>query len=328
MKAFGLSPALVRSASFIAIATGLALPHAALAQDTPAAQDATPAPGPAGQSATPADQSVSGDIVVTGIRASLERSIEIKRNSFGVVDAISAEDIGKFPSTNLAESLQRITGVSINRVNGEGAQVTVRGFGPDYNLVTLDGRTLASTYDQTVGGDQSGDGIHPITRSFDFSNLATGGVKTLEVYKTGRAAVPSGGIGATINVVTRRPLDGAAGLHGTVEAKGIFDQSWFDCYKCGGPLTPDLTGVASWSNPSKTFGVSLFGSYSEKHFSTISATSNDWNIVPYSTFLSGGYIANNGSTTINNPPSSPDQLVSVPNDSRYHFADDEYKRFN
>ena len=329
MKTFGLSPALVRSASFIAIATGLALPGAAFAQtdaaappaaqDTSGAQQGTPA-------ADTASQANGGDIIVTGIRASLERSIEIKRNSFGVVDAISAEDIGKFPSTNLAESLQRITGVSIDRVNGEGAQVTVRGFGPDYNLVTLDGRTLASTYDQTVGGDESGDGIHAIGRSFDFSNLATGGVKTLEVYKTGRAAVPSGGIGATINVVTRRPLDGPAGLTGTIEAKGDYNESWRDCADCGGPLTPDLTGVASWSNQSHTFGVSLFGSYSEQHFSTISATSNDWNIVPYSTFLTGGYV--NAATKINNPPSNPNQLVSVPNDSRYHFSDDEYKRFN
>ena len=330
MKAFGLSPALVRSASFIAIATGLALPHVAFAQTdtaaapapdaTPAAQQGTPAADDSGQA------NVNSDIVVTGIRASLERSIEIKRNSFGVVDAISAEDIGKFPSTNLAESLQRITGVSIDRVNGQGAQVTVRGFGPDYNLVTLNGRTLASTYDQTVGGDETGDGIHPITRSFDFSNLATGGVKTLEVYKTGRAAVPSGGIGATINVVTRKPLDGPSGLTGTIEAKGDYDQSWRDCDNCGGPITPDLTGVAKWSNESKTFGVSLFGSYSEQHFSTIAASSEEWNIVPYSTFLTGGYV--NAATKINNAPTDPNQLVSVPNDSRYHFSDDEYKRFN
>ena len=86
---------------------------------------------------------MADEVVVTGIRASLERSIAIKRDSTGVVDAISSEDIGKFPDTNLAESLQRITGVSINRVNGEGSTVTVRGFGPQYNLVTLNGRQLA-----------------------------------------------------------------------------------------------------------------------------------------------------------------------------------------
>ena len=74
-------------------------------------------------------------IIVSGIRASLQDAMNIKRNAVGVVDAISAEDIGKFPDTNLAESLQRITGVSIDRQNGEGSRVTVRGFGPDFNLV-------------------------------------------------------------------------------------------------------------------------------------------------------------------------------------------------
>ena len=71
------------------------------------------------------------DIVITGIRASLRQSMDIKRNAQGVVDAISAEAMGKFPDTNLAESLQRITGVSIDRSNGEGSFVTVRGFGPE-----------------------------------------------------------------------------------------------------------------------------------------------------------------------------------------------------
>ena len=81
-------------------------------------------------------------IVEGGIRGSLKASMDIKRDSMGVVDAISAEDIGKFPDANLAESLQRITGVSISRSRGEGSQVTVRGFGPEYNLVTLNGRQM------------------------------------------------------------------------------------------------------------------------------------------------------------------------------------------
>ena len=89
------------------------------------------------------------EVVVTGIRASLERSLDIKRNTKGVVDAISAEDMGKFPDSNLAESLQRVTGVSIDRENGEGNSVTVRGFGADFNLVTLNGRQMPTS---TLGG--------------------------------------------------------------------------------------------------------------------------------------------------------------------------------
>src|SRR5690606_36466059 len=91
------------------------------------------------------------EVVVVGIRASLERAMDIKRESAGVVDAISAEDIGKFPDTNLAESLQRITGVSISRANGEGSEVTVRGFGAGNNMVTLNGRTMPAA--STFNGD-------------------------------------------------------------------------------------------------------------------------------------------------------------------------------
>src|SRR5690606_41855117 len=84
-----------------------------------------------------AQDDVLEEVIVTGIRASLQASMDVKREAVGVVDAISAEDIGKMPDSNLAESLQRIPGVSIDRVNGEGSKVTVRGLGSGYNLVTL-----------------------------------------------------------------------------------------------------------------------------------------------------------------------------------------------
>src|SRR5262245_42668090 len=147
------------------------------------------------------------EVVVTGIRGSLQASMDIKKNATGVVDAISAEDIGKFPDTNLAESLQRVTGVSIDRVNGEGSQVTVRGFGPNFNLVTLNGRQLPAASVATITGNPTSAGSQGNSRSFDFSTLAAEGVSGLEVYKTGNAAQPSGGMGATINIKTIKPLD-------------------------------------------------------------------------------------------------------------------------
>src|SRR5262249_36551738 len=95
-------------------------------------------PAEAQQAPTSAASSDSlQEVVVTGLRRSLRDSMDTKRDAIGVVDAISAEDIGKFPDTNLSEALQRITGVSISRVNGEGALVTARGFGSRYNMVTL-----------------------------------------------------------------------------------------------------------------------------------------------------------------------------------------------
>lgn len=329
MKSFRQLSTLARSSSAIAVAVCLMVPGVALAQ-ADAAQQAT-ADAPGGDNA---DQ----DIVVTGLRASLERSIAIKRDSAGVVDAISAEDIGKFPDTNLAESLQRITGVSINRTNGEGALVTVRGFGPNYNLVTLNGRTLATSIVSVVGGDENADGAQGTSRSFDFSNLASEGVKTLEVYKTGRASIPSGGIGATINVVSRHPLDGPAGLTGSIGAKAVYDTSVNDCLDCGSKVTPEASGVLSWTDPSERFGISLFGSYQKRNYTSISATSNDWNIIPYSTFLSGGFARSGGAcptstptptcTVVNNAPTNANQLVAIPNDSRYHYAEGSRERFN
>ena len=261
----------------------------------------------------------ANEIVVTGVRASLERAMDIKREAFGVVDAISAEDIGDFPDTNLAESLQRIPGVSISRINGEGSQVTVRGFGPQFNLVTVNGRQIATTFVNAVGGDQDVDFSRATGRSFDFNNLASEGVQRLEVYKTGRAAIPSGGIGAAINVVTSRPLEAAGtGLRGSVGAKALYDLSNSEF-----TVNPELSGVLTWTDPNDTFGVSLFGAYQERTSESVSATSNAWNISPFSEFPGRG-----PATVVTGAPADPSTLVAVPNDSRYHFSEFERERLN
>ncbi len=266
-----------------------------------------------------AEEVGANEIVVTGVRASLERAMDIKREAFGVVDAISAEDIGDFPDTNLAESLQRIPGVSISRINGEGSQVTVRGFGPQFNLVTVNGRQIATTFVNAVGGDQDVDFSRATGRSFDFNNLASEGVQRLEVYKTGRAAIPSGGIGAAINVVTSRPLEAAGtGLRGSVGAKALYDLSNSEF-----TVNPELSGVLTWTDPNDTFGVSLFGAYQERTSESVSATSNAWNISPFSEFPGRG-----PATVVTGAPADPSTLVAVPNDSRYHFSEFERERLN
>ncbi len=292
------------SASTMALALCVISHSAAFAQD---AEEA------------PADEN---EIVITGIRASLDRSINIKRNSNGVVDAISAEDIGKFPDTNLAESLQRITGVSISRVNGEGSEVTVRGFGGGYNLVTLNGRTLPSANIQTVGGDQNSDYSTGTGRSFDFSNLASESVKVLEVYKTSRAAVPSGGIGAAINITTRRPLE-KQGFTGTLSAKGLYDLSTDK----GSKITPEISGLVSWSNPSQTFGIGVFGSYQKRNNTSVGATVNEWNVERLSKFLDPTQGRVTPTTIITDRPTG-DPLVAFPNDSRYVYSEFQRERIN
>ncbi len=142
-------------------------------------------------------------IQVTGMLSSIKEATRIKRHDLGMVDAIVAEDIGKFPDTNLAESLQRIAGVSIDRSGGEGNKVTVRGMGPAFNLVTLNGRQMPN----------AGAG-----RSFEFSNIAAEMVSGVEIYKTASAAAPSGGIGSLINIKMAEPLAVGDKLTGLAKA--------------------------------------------------------------------------------------------------------------
>lgn len=218
-------------------AISLSLVTAAAAQDGSASDDAANAEG--------------NEIVVTGFRASLESAAEIKRSSIGVVDAITAEDIGKFPDANLAESLQRVPGVSIDRANNEGNQVTVRGFGPSFNLVTLNGRQMPNSSSIASEG---------VSRSFNFRELGSEGVSSIEVYKTGQADIYSGGLGATINVNTPRPLDDK-GFRAVATVKGLWDVD----SEVGSSVTPEISGLISSTFADDRFGFLVQGSYSERN---------------------------------------------------------------
>lgn len=258
------------------------------------------------------------EIVVTGIRGSLRSSMNIKRNSTGVVDAITAEDIGKFPDTNLAESLQRVTGVSISRVNGEGSEVTVRGFGAEHNMVTLNGRMMPAG-GVFGGGSGAGGTRGTASRAFDFANLASESVGAVEVYKTGRANFSTGGIGATINIITAKPLQNP-GLHGSFGAKAVHDTT----NHSGSDNTPELSGILSWTDDSERFGVSLAASYQERDSGAAGAALNDWNIGRWGednlySFAPGAEIVN---------PPSTGQLFARPNDVRYSFSDRHRERTN
>ncbi|TVZ41208.1 TonB-dependent receptor [Alteromonadaceae bacterium 2753L.S.0a.02] len=258
------------------------------------------------------------EVLVTGIRASLEQAMDVKRESAGVVDAISAEDIGKFPDTNLAESLQRITGVSIDRVNGEGSQITVRGFGAAFNMVTLNGRTMPAGFTYG-GGSGAGGTFGGATRAFDFANLASESVAGVQVYKTGRADVASGGIGATVNITTTRPLD-KEGLAYTVAGKAVHDTT----NRVGDDITPELSGLLSWSNG--TFGVAGAASYQVRHSGAAGAAENNWNIAQWDSENPPlyGFAPN---AVINNPPEDG-QLFARPNDFRWAYSDKERERLN
>jgi TonB-dependent receptor len=259
------------------------------------------------------------EVVVTGLRGSLKASLETKRDALGVVDSINAEDIGKFPDTNLAESLQRITGISIDRRNGEGSQVTARGFGPQFNLITLNGRQLPSA-DAFGNGDAVTGGAGAGGRSFNFANLASEAVSAVEVYKTARANIASGGIGATVNIKTARPLDND-GMVFNAGVKGMYDES----APFGNSITPEVSGIFSFANDAKTVGVGLNATYSKRKSGGVESTVNDWVIRAWNPAVLPG--AFNAATTIQNAPASG-QLYGIPNDVRYAFSSFERDRIN
>jgi len=250
-------------------------------------------------------------IEVTGIRSSMIKSMDIKRSSSGIVDAINAEDIGKFPDSNLAESLQRITGISIERSNGEGSKVTARGFGPQRNLVTLNGRQLPTTTGE---------------RSFDFANLAAEGVSGVQVYKTSKADVPTGGIGATINISTHRPLDNP-GLQAVISAEALKDQSTKK-----GSTTPQFSGLYSNTFDDGKFGVSISGSYSERESGSQQGKTAFWRSFAgiQDTDWSGANAAWGGvakdDTQTNRP--GDDDIYSVPQNTIYKFEEQQRTRSN
>ncbi|MEG3151364.1 TonB-dependent receptor [Sphingomonas sp. ZT3P38] len=209
-----------------------------------------------GQSTAPAEDEPT-DIVVTGIRASLEASLQAKRLNDTISEVITAQDIGKFPDKNVADSLGRLTGVNVvtGSANaggfGENRSVSIRGTDPTLNLTLLDGHSVATgdwfVLDQTSGG-----------RSFDFSLLPSEIVGKLEVFKSSQADLPEGGIGGTINLHSRKPLDFDANTFSLTAQANYNDLA--DSWK------PQVSGLYSWKNEAGTFGVLAAGFYQEREF--------------------------------------------------------------
>ncbi|WP_017446648.1 TonB-dependent receptor [Gayadomonas joobiniege] len=192
-------------------------------------------------------------IKVSGIRSSLTESMDIKKNAPSIQDSIVAEDIGKFPDQNVAESLQRITGVSISRTNGEGAKVTVRGFGPKFNAVKINHRTIATT-------DRG--------REFDFQVLPSELISGADVIKASRANIAEGSLGAYVNVTTAKPLR-TPGL----QAAGSVHVRYNDLAE---EYDPKFSGIVSNTFLNNTFGVLVGLSHLSVTNRIDSAGSNFW----------------------------------------------------
>ncbi|MFM6933619.1 MAG: TonB-dependent receptor domain-containing protein [Novosphingobium sp.] len=219
--------------------TTLAVPALAQQSGTPAE-----AAAPAAEEDLPADA-----IVVTGFRAVLRNAINEKRESITQVDAITAEDIADFPDSNLAESLQRLPGVSIDRDNGDGRGITVRGLGGDFNRTRLNGLEALST----AGSNDSGTSPNR-SRSFDYNTFASELFSSLKVQKTPDARTDEGSLGATIDLQTGRPFD-YKGRTAAFSAEGSYQEN-------SKKWSPRLAGLVSTRFLDDSMGILVSGAWS------------------------------------------------------------------
>ena len=197
------------------------------------------------------DEMILEEVIVTGMRASLEDSLNRKRMSDQMVDAITSEDIGKLPDDNIGEALQRIPGLTLDREAGEGKGVGVRGLGADLSIVTINGQQMASTEG---------------SREFNFSVLDASIVSALEVWKSPMARQDEGAVGGTINIMTRGPLDYKT-TKINLSAAGQYEEL---TEKWGGKYS----GNIYWQNEDQTFGLGLAANYSDR------VTRSDQVIIP------------------------------------------------
>ncbi|ULX25582.1 TonB-dependent receptor [Xanthomonas oryzae pv. oryzicola] len=198
---------------------------------------------------TPSATTELDTVTVTGYRASLEKSQSVKRAANSIVDAISAEDIGKFPDTNAAESLAHVPGISVDRQFGEGEKVSINGTDPALNRVLLNGQTIAS-------GDWGGNPSDTSGRTFNYTLLSPEIIGLMEVYKTPEARIDEGSIGGTVIVHTRKPLDLPKNT-----IRGSVGYNYNDRSKEGNPRGSALW---SWKNDDETFGALISATHDEQ----------------------------------------------------------------
>jgi len=247
-------------------------------------------------------------MVVTGYRGSLMRAMDRKRTAIGVTDSVTSEDLADFPDQNLAESLQRIPGVSISRVANEGSQITVRGLGPEFNLVTLNGRSMP-----TAGN-----------RSFDFADLATVGVAAVDVHKTPISNLPSGGIGATVNILTPRPLD-RPGFRAVISGKAVHETSSSDSDTLD-EVTPEFEGLYSQTFFDDKFGILVSGAFQERDNREEFAEVANWR--PTDAATAGALNNPFASGTVDNNNQRDDGIFFHPQNVGYGFSDLQRERIN
>lgn len=213
-----------------------------------------------------AEEQIEVISVVGSFRGSLASALNQKRFETGATDTIKAEDIADFPDLNLAESLQRIPGVAISRVAGEGRQISVRGLGPDFTRVRINGMEAQSTSGGTdaIGGANRG-------RGFDFNTFSSDLFNELTVRKTASANIEEGSLGATVDMRTARPFDYDGMTFAANIQAGYNDKSE--------EIDPKGSFLFSNINDDGTFGYLISAAFSERNILDEGASTVRWNNV-------------------------------------------------
>ncbi len=229
----------------VALATAATLPAGAFAQQANPGQGGTPA-------ATDLDK-----VVVTGYRYSIEKSLDQKRNANAVVEVITAEDVGKFPDKNVADALQRVPGVVITRSGGEGKNVSVRGLAAGLTLTQLNGNYIATSETNNEA-----------TRSFNYTLLPSNMLSSAELFKTPEARIDEGGIGGTVILRTRRPLEMEANS-GFVTLEGTSSDT-------SSGVDPQMSALYSWHSQDERFGLLVGATKQKRTNRSMEVSTEDW----------------------------------------------------
>lgn len=219
---------------------------------------------PAGQG--PAPDIERDSIVVTGYRKSLKAALNKKKRATGQVDAIVAEDMAEFPDLNLAESLQRMPGVAIERSEGEGARITVRGLGSRYTRTRVNGMDARAVMRSNTGVNA--------TRSFDFNLFASELFNSVVVHKTATAELGEGALGAVVDLNTARAFDYEKGFTVLVGAQGGYNDM-------SNALFPRVTGLVSYHDPKGVWGATASLAYSKTRLDMASSDTVRWAKSPF-----------------------------------------------
>lgn len=206
----------------------------------------------------PAQAQQLDEVIVTGIRFSNEKSLDTKRDANSVVEVVTAEDIGKMPDKNVADSLSRLPGVTVSSASAneggfdENDRISMRGTNPSLTQTLINGHNVAAG-DWFVLNQ-----VQQVGRSVSYTLLPSELVNQIVVHKSAQASLVEGGVAGSVNILTRKPLDFADQFTLSASAGGVWSEQPDE-------IDPQLSALLNWKNDSGTLGVMVQAFSEERH---------------------------------------------------------------